>query len=664
MIKNQLSDKNTTSGESGGSAGSEDNFKELQAPHLPLITTLPTETPDGPNQHNKATFSLKWSNVNVFADVQGKEKQILHNLSGCIQSGELVAIMGASGSGKSTLLNYISGYIDSSMRIDGTLRIGGVEDLNMSKLRSICGYVLQEDILEPSLTVTETVMFSGRFRSAKNQKYAMIKRNADLVIQLMQLERCQNTRIGDGIRRGVSGGERKRAAIAAELVTDPKLLLLDEPTTGLDSLNAENVVQALKEMAQRDKIVITTIHQPNVNILKKFDRIIILHHGVEVYSGHFGNLRSFFVERGVEIPEFCNPVEFILNLLNLDPNSAAIIEGQVSEKFRSMFNFQKSKLIHEIVAKNHEKRLEAKPKDQSRSSTEPREIKNHALVENLLIEGKSRKKSLLFTFWLNFIKHWTIFFRNFEGLAVMLAMSIIVSALGGFLYYNMGYDNDGIQNRKGAQFYAMIVGTLIPLVSSAFAFSIDQDLIKKELLQGQYSPTSYFLGSTFPMTIMNAIVFMGGANIMFFLSKMNFATNWHVINFNLLTLAGILCGDSIGLLLSATLREAQNTITFIPMCLIPMALVCGLLVDLNSIPGYIKPIEWISYYKFMYQGLILNEFEDINGCKRDICNTPNEMGFKSTLWNCLFVLLAMFVVIRAVGALAFWFSFRKYSSSK
>ena len=124
------------------------------------------------------------------------------------------------------------------------------------------------------------------------------------IITTLELKKCAETAIGDGMQRGVSGGERKRAAIAAEMVTDPKILILDEPTTGLDSLNAENVVRALREMADQNKIVVTTIHQPSVDVLKLFDSILILHEGKKVYMGPFGGIRDFFGQNHIEIPMF------------------------------------------------------------------------------------------------------------------------------------------------------------------------------------------------------------------------------------------------------------------------------------------------------------------------------------------------------------------------
>ena len=101
----------------------------------------------------------------------------------------------------------------------------------------------------------------------------------------MKIEGCRNTLIGDGLNRGISGGERKRVSIACELITDPSFILLDEPTTGLDSENAANVIQSLRDLANRGKLVATTIHQPSKEIMEMFDKVLMLHQGLRVFDG-------------------------------------------------------------------------------------------------------------------------------------------------------------------------------------------------------------------------------------------------------------------------------------------------------------------------------------------------------------------------------------------
>lgn len=117
-------------------------------------------------------LTLEWEDVSIFTP-QPSEKQILFNQSGSIKSGTLMAIIGASGSGKTTLLNSISGYANTKFSMHGTISLGGVENLSFGDLRSICGYVLQEDILHPELTVRETIEYSAKFRGFKLKGHEM-----------------------------------------------------------------------------------------------------------------------------------------------------------------------------------------------------------------------------------------------------------------------------------------------------------------------------------------------------------------------------------------------------------------------------------------------------------------------------------------------------------
>ena len=256
-----------------------------------------------------AKFNLVWKNLKISVKETGK--QIIPNFSGLLQSGSLVAILGASGSGKTTFMNYISGYTRNDLEVDCTLKVNNVEMKNIKALKRISGYVFQEDVLIPELTVYETLHYQAKLKLPIGSNYDSA---INLVVGLMNLQKCIDQKIGDGLNRGLSGGQRRRVSIACELVTDPYLFLLDEPTTGLDSENAENVVDSLRTLAGQGKLVVTTIHQPSSEILAMFDKIIILHQGVKVYDGPFESMKPWFLERGFSFPKFANPCEFIMNL--------------------------------------------------------------------------------------------------------------------------------------------------------------------------------------------------------------------------------------------------------------------------------------------------------------------------------------------------------------
>jgi len=201
------------------------------------------------------------------------EIPILKSLNGIIPSGNMTAIIGSSGSGKTTLMNFLSSRSnwDPNMYVDGELFINGKLVKSLSKYKHMIGYVPQEDILHEEATVRENLEIYGRLR-----KIPDYKNKAQNLIDELGLTKCADTIIGNSMVRGVSGGERKRACIAVELISDPKIIFLDEPTTGIDAFTALEVMTCLKKLNQERKVgVITILHQPRQEIIDLFDQVSV-----------------------------------------------------------------------------------------------------------------------------------------------------------------------------------------------------------------------------------------------------------------------------------------------------------------------------------------------------------------------------------------------------
>ncbi|KAJ1963392.1 hypothetical protein GGI12_002078, partial [Dipsacomyces acuminosporus] len=225
--------------------------------------------PDNTNNETQgASPILSWKNLNY--DVKAPQKgvrRILHDISGNVYPGELVAIMGSSGAGKTTLLNVLSGRIQGG-RLYGDIKFNGAPR-NPSTFKRMLAYVEQDDLMFASLTVEETLLTSARLRLS-NEKYTDEdkKERVSSVLRQLRLSHVKDTKIGGYGMRGVSGGERKRVSIGVELVTDPSILVLDEPSSGLDSSSAEMVVSLTKEMSrQRNLCTLMTIHQPSAEMV-------------------------------------------------------------------------------------------------------------------------------------------------------------------------------------------------------------------------------------------------------------------------------------------------------------------------------------------------------------------------------------------------------------
>ena len=150
----------------------------------------------------------------------------------------------------------------------------------------------------------------------------------DEIINELKLTKCQNTKIGGPLVKGVSGGERKRTSIGVELITDPNLIFLDEPTTGLDSFTATSVIESLRDLAQSGRTVISTIHQPNSDIFEVFDRLMLMAAGKIIYYNKASLAVDYFSGIGYPCPEMTNPADYFMSIMSVEAQEASDEEEQ------------------------------------------------------------------------------------------------------------------------------------------------------------------------------------------------------------------------------------------------------------------------------------------------------------------------------------------------
>ena len=190
--------------------------------------------------------------------------------------------MGGSGTGKSTLMNLLNGKISPT---DGRIHINGFP-LEKASMEGVIGYVPQDDLLFEELTVYQNLIFNAQicFSDFSNE---LLEKTVDKVLNDLELAEIKHLKVGDPLNKTISGGQRKRLNIALELMREPSVLFVDEPTSGLSSNDSEKMMLLLKDLARRGKLVVAILHQPSSDIFKLLDRLWILDQGgYPIYNGN------------------------------------------------------------------------------------------------------------------------------------------------------------------------------------------------------------------------------------------------------------------------------------------------------------------------------------------------------------------------------------------
>lgn len=208
----------------------------------------------------------------------------LKNISLKATSGQFIGVLGGSGVGKSTLFNIINGTYDPH---SGEICINGNSyKTNKKEIQQLIGYVPQEDSLFENLTVYENLYYTASL-SLGNLSEQELKDLVDTKLNEFGLNGIRDNRVGSSLKRNISGGQRKRLNIVSEIIREPKLLLVDEPTSGLSTVDSLKVMDLLKEQTLRGRLVIVNIHQPSTEIYRLFDMVLILDQGG--YMDFYGN---------------------------------------------------------------------------------------------------------------------------------------------------------------------------------------------------------------------------------------------------------------------------------------------------------------------------------------------------------------------------------------
>ncbi|KAL8934548.1 MAG: hypothetical protein Q9211_005166, partial [Gyalolechia sp. 1 TL-2023] len=256
-------------------------------------------------------FGLSFEFSDLKFQPKKASKPILSEVTGKIDRGSLWGVMGSSGAGKSTFVNVLMG---KQAYTGGVTKINGVPG-DMKKYKKIIGYVPQDDIVLPELTVRENILHSARIRLPSTWGESQIRKHVDTLISCLQLAHVKDSLVGNAAKPLISGGQRKRVSIGIELAAAPMALFLDEPTSGLDATSASSIMKTLKELSRLNITVITIIHQPRAEIFESLDSLLLFGKGRVIYQGPEQDVQPYFEDLGFRFPRSANPADTIMDII-------------------------------------------------------------------------------------------------------------------------------------------------------------------------------------------------------------------------------------------------------------------------------------------------------------------------------------------------------------
>ena len=487
----------------------------------------------------------------------------LQNINVAEHGGKLIGLMGASGSGKSTLLSVLNG---SEKPSSGRVLINGVNIHEHSeKIEGVIGFIPQDDLLIEDLTVFENLYYAARLCFGHYSKEEI----ADLVEKVLLnlgLFETRNLKVGSTLQKTISGGQRKRLNIGLELLREPTVLFVDEPTSGLSSRDSENIMDLLKELALRGKMVFVVIHQPSSDIFKMFDTLIILDvGGFQIYYGNPVESVGYFQE--------------IVNAANKTPGACPEC-GNINPE--QVFNIIETRVVNEFGRFTHTRKISPGQWYQYFKQ----KIKVPRVTQTLDPLPVTQEIP-------NWFKQLAIFsirdvlakLANEQYVTINLLLSPVLALF--MAYFIKYYDTIGVEkatytfyhndNIPVYFFMSVVVALFVGLIVSAEEIFRDRKILKRERYL-HLSHSSYLISKILVLFSLSAIqtmtfILIGNWIVQIPITEMRY----FLILFSCSCFANML-----GLNISSAFDSAVTIYILIPILIIPQLLLSGVVISFDK----------------------------------------------------------------------------------
>jgi ABC-type multidrug transport system ATPase subunit/ABC-type multidrug transport system permease subunit len=532
---------------------------------------------------------------------------ILSNVSGHCEPGCMMALMGLSGSGKTTLLNVLADRVATGV-------VAG--EVPTTLIRSVGAYVTQHDLMYTSLTAREHLTYVARLKGLHD-----IDARVDMTLEDLGLVDVQHNLI-----KTLSGGQKKRVAVGAELL-DPRIsiLLLDESTSSLDSMSAFHLMELVRRICKKRRmIVIASIHQPSWDLLRLFDKLLLLYAGTTKYHGSIDGILDYVASVDKAVPKFVNPADWVIQVSPELPNYDATDAGQIEA-------------LNECMG-----------------VTTTRPLKGASMKEKMMVLSSRNLK---------FSAREPFVFRT------RLISNFFIALVAGLIFLDLGYDQSSIQNRNGLLFFATIHSLMAGLSAVIFVFPKFKHIFVAEYQAGLYEPGDYFLStivSELPLQLFFPFLF---SVVVYWMTNLQRDFGRFVI-FVLVIWAETQASAALGYVLSSAASTPDIATALIPLATIPNLAFSGYFLNIKSVPPWFVPLKYLSIVMYSFSGVVHNEFSGLKFyCASDevvnnVCPYTNgeevisRLNVEFGIVSSIILLLVLAIGFRILAYFFLWWSVR------
>ncbi len=538
----------------------------------------------------KLSFFVK--NVSYRPD---NRQRTLVNVSFSAEQGNLIGILGVSGSGKTTLLNLMSGILEPSA---GSVSLNGLDIIRDKKeLEGVMGFVPQDDLLIEELTVFENLYYAACQCFGDKSKEDIVQVVESLLTSLGLIDK-RDLKVGNPLNKIISGGQRKRLNIALELIRKPLVLFIDEPTSGLSSKDSENIMDLLRDLTLKGKLVFTVIHQPSSDIFRMFDKVVILDQGG--YMVYYGN-----------------PVDSVIHFKTIASQINAS-QGECpscgSMNPEVIFKILEAHVVDEFG--NYTDKRKVKPKqwaDRFKILNSEEPVKEVTKVPGSYLNKPGRLRQ----FVLYLSRDFSSKISNIQYVLLTLLEAPILAFILSFIIRYIPDPNSDTyyfsenENIPIYIFMSIIVALFLGLTFSAEEIFHDRKILKREQFLN-LSRSSYLMAKIILLVAISALqsfLFIVIANPILEIKGM-------YINYWLTLFTTAFCANIFGLIISSSFNSVVTIYIVIPLLIIPMMILSGAMFPFDKLNRNITRVDKVPLIaeiiptRWSYEALMVSQFKD------------------------------------------------------